>query len=168
MPSNRVWNEDAMRDIRPSHGATRVWSAITGIIVVGVFMQSVFAGLLLSGEGWGRTAHSITAVLLIAGTLLASVVAAITVRRVSKTGGKLALLLFGLTVVLVIQTIVGQLSAEGRNLLWLHVPLGVALVVLTMQPARVARQLREPDPQQIPARDAHQWRNRTLRNQEES
>jgi hypothetical protein len=168
MPSNRVWNEDAMRDIRPSHGAARAWSAITGIIVVGVFMQSVFAGLLLSGEGWGRTAHSITAVLLIAGTLLASVVAAITVRRVSKTGGKLALLLFGLTVVLVIQTIVGQLSADSRNLLWLHVPLGVTLVVLTVQPARVARQLREPNPQQVPAHDVHQWRNRTLRNQEES
>jgi hypothetical protein len=174
MPSNGLWNEDAMRDVRPSHGAARAWSVITGLIVVGVFMQSVFAGLLLSGEGWGRTAHSITAVMLISGTLIASVVAAIMLRRVSDTGGKLALLLFGLAVVLVLQTIVGQLSAEGKsllfgaNLLWLHIPLGVALVILTVQPARVARQLREPDLHQVPDRDAHQWRGRSLRNQEES
>jgi hypothetical protein len=154
-------------DKRPTLGATRAWSALTGLIVVGVFMQSVFAGLLLSGETWGRTAHSMTAVMLIAVALISSVVAAITLRRVSASGGKLAALLFGLAVVLVIQTIVGQLSSEGSNLLWLHVPLGVALVVLTVQPARVARQLREHESDVQRAHGDHQWHSRALRSQEE-
>ena len=109
--------------------------------------ESVFAGLLLSGESWGRQAHSVTAVILIAVALLASAVAAMTLRSVRGTGRRLALLLFGLAVVLMMQTTVGHLSVEGRslvvgaNLLWLHVPLGVALVALTVQPARVARRL---------------------------
>lgn len=131
-----------MKDTRPSPGAVRGWSVLTGLLVIGVFTQSVFAGLLLSGEGWGRTAHGINALALVAVALVASVVAAITLRGVSGGGGRLAVLLFGLAVVLAIQTIVGRISAEGTNLLWLHVPLGVALVGLTVQPARAARRLR--------------------------
>jgi hypothetical protein len=110
-----------------SLGAARAWSILTGLLVVAVFTQSVFAGFLLSGEGWGRTAHGFTALALVAVALIAGVVAASTLRGVS-SGGKLAILLFGLAVVLAIQTIVGRISAEGTNLLWLHVPLGVALV----------------------------------------
>lgn len=136
-----------MREKQLGRGTARTWSVITGLIVIGVFMQSVFAGLLLSGETWGREAHGLTAVMLIAVALLGGIVAAITLRGVSDAGGRLAALLLALAGVLVAQTVVGQLSADGKsvlwgaNLLWLHVPLGVALVVLTVQPARVARQL---------------------------
>ncbi len=136
-----------MREKQPSRGAARTWSVITGLIVIGVFMQSVFAGLLLSGETWSRDAHGFAAVILIAAALLAGIGAAITLRGVTEDGRRLATMLLALAGVLAAQTAVGHLSAEGRsvlwgaNLLWLHVPLGVALVVLTVQPARVARQL---------------------------
>jgi hypothetical protein len=50
-------------------------------------------------------------------------------------------MLFALAVILFAQTVIGRMSAEGQNLLWLHVPLGVALVGLTVQPARVAGRL---------------------------
>jgi hypothetical protein len=133
--------EDGVNDTRPSSGAVRGWSVFTGLLVVGVFTQSMFAGLLLSGESWGRTAHGFTALALVAVTLMASVVAAFTLRGASDGGGRLAVLLFGLAIVLAIQTIVGRISAEGTSLLWLHVPLGVALVGFTVQPARAARPL---------------------------
>jgi hypothetical protein len=57
------------------------------------------------------------------------------------TPHRLAVLLFALAVILGAQTVIGRLSAEGQNLLWLHVPLGVALVGLTVQPARIAGRL---------------------------
>jgi len=156
-----------MSDTRPEPRAARGWSVVTGLIFAGVFMQSVFAGFLLSGDGWGRSAHSLTATLLIAGTLIASIVAAITLRRSSERGGRFAASLFALAIVLVIQTAVGHRSADGENLLWLHVPLGVALVVLTILPVRMAWQLRHETSQPVPARGDQQWHGRNLKQQEE-
>lgn len=115
-------------DTKPRASLVRAWSVLTGLLAVGVFTQSIHAGVLLAGEGWGRAAHGITALGLVAVALIASVVAALTLRGVSGGGGRLAVLLFGLAVALAVQTVVGRLSAEGTNLLWLHVPLGVALV----------------------------------------
>jgi hypothetical protein len=50
--------------------------------------------------------------------------------------------MFALAVILFAQAAIGRLSADGQNLLWLHVPLGVALVGLTVQPARDRRPTR--------------------------
>jgi hypothetical protein len=41
--------------------AARALSVLTRLLVLAVFTQSIFAGVLLSGEGWGRTAHGIMA-----------------------------------------------------------------------------------------------------------
>jgi hypothetical protein len=114
---------------------------LTRLLVVAVFTQSIFAGVLLSGEGWGRTAHGITALALVGITLGAGIAATLTVRGVGRDASRLTVLLLGLAVVLFAQTVIGRLSAEGQNLLWLHVPLGVALVGLTIQPARIAGRL---------------------------
>jgi hypothetical protein len=125
--------------MRPS--AARVWSVLTRLLLVAVFTQSIFAGVLLSGGGWGRTAHAITALALVAVTLGAAIAAALTVRGVSRDADKLVVVLFALAAILFAQTVIGRLSAEGQILLWLHVPLGVALVGLTVQPARIAGRL---------------------------
>jgi hypothetical protein len=114
---------------------------LTRLLVVAVFTQSIFAGVLLSGEGWGRTAHGITALALVAVTLGAGAAAAVTARGSGRDASKLTVLLFALAVILFAQTVIGRLSAEGQNLLWLHVPLGVALVGLMVQPARIAGRL---------------------------
>jgi hypothetical protein len=121
--------------------AARAWSVLTRLLVVAVFTQSIFAGVLLSGEGWGRTAHGIMALTLVAVTMGAGIAAALTARGVSRDADRLTVLLFALAVILGAQTVIGRLSAEGQNLLWLHVPLGVALVGLTVQPARIAGRL---------------------------
>jgi hypothetical protein len=124
-----------------TRSAARVWSVLTRFLVVAVFTQSIFAGVLLSGEGWGRTAHGITALALVGATLGAGIAAALTLRGVGSDARRLTVLQLALAVILFAQMVIGRLSAEGQNLLWLHVPLGVALVGLTVQPARIAGRL---------------------------
>ena len=48
---------------------------------------------------------------------------------------------FLLAAAVFLQTAVGRATAKGDNLLWLHVPLGVALVGFAGQAAAVARKL---------------------------
>ena len=118
----------------------RAWAGITQLMVVAVFGQSIFAGFMLSGEGWGRTLHWYTAIALVVGTLLASLIAAVTLRGVAN-GSRLAAMLFGLTVALAVQFTLGWRSAQGDNLLWLHVPAGVLMVGFALTPPQIARRL---------------------------
>lgn len=123
------------------HAATRRrWRIITSLLVIAVFAQAVFAGALLSGFGWGRAAHSTNAAVLTLAALAASITAAVTLRGVPG-GRRLAGTLLALTLVLVAQAALGGLSAGGVNLLWLHVPLGVALVGFTAQTMALAGRL---------------------------
>jgi hypothetical protein len=97
------------------------------LLMIFVFAQSFFAGVFLSGESWGREAHRYTAFGLVGVTLLAGLVAVVTLRGVA-AGPRFALGLFGFGVALTIQMVLGLLSADGERLLWLHFPFGVALV----------------------------------------
>jgi hypothetical protein len=117
------------------------WSVITILLVVAVFIEAVFAGAMLSGVGWARTAHSANAAMLIASTITAGIVSAVTLRRV-RHGPKLGLTLLSLAALIFIQAAVGALSAKGANLLWVHVPLGVASFGLAVRAAADARRLR--------------------------
>jgi hypothetical protein len=116
------------------------WSIIAMLLVLAVFTQAVFAGLTLSGVDWGRTAHSVNAVALIASTLTAGFTALVTIRRIPH-GPKLGLTLLSLALLVVLQAAVGMSIAKGSNLMWVHVPLGVALVGLAWQAAAAARRL---------------------------
>lgn len=127
-------------DERHGPGTAGVWIAFTRLLTLAVFAQTIFAGLLLSGEVWGRAAHRATALGLVAAALLGGIVALATLRHVAG-GRRLAVALLGLALVLAMQMTVGLLAAGGERLLWLHVPLGVALVGFTLETAGVARQL---------------------------
>lgn len=135
-------NAQGVRYAEPttSTSSVRLWAVSTWLLLAAVFSQSIFAGFLLSGDEWGRTAHGFMALGLVATTLVVGIAAAITLRHAPQ-GRRLAAWLFALAVCLAIQTVVGRRSAEGEDLLWLHVPLGVALVGLTLQPVRVARRI---------------------------
>ena len=76
----------------------------------------------------------------VASTITAGVVCLITLRRVPH-GLQLGLTLLALGAVVLSQAVIGKASAHGAHLLWLHVPLGVALVGLAMQAAAGARRL---------------------------
>lgn len=116
------------------------WSVITTLLVVAVFIEAVFAGAMLSGVGWARTAHSVNAAILIAATFAAGLVSLVTLRRIPH-GAKLGLTLLSLSAVVFVQSALGALSAKGDNLLWAHVPLGVALFGFAAQAAASARRL---------------------------
>lgn len=118
----------------------QLWSVISALLALAIFTQAVFAGLMLSGVEWGRMAHSATAVILIASTLAAGSSAVITLRRVLH-GLKLGFTLLSLAVLVSLQTAVGKSSVEGANLMWVHIPLGVALVGFAMQAVAGARRL---------------------------
>ena len=116
------------------------WSVITSLLVTAVFAEAVFAGAMLSGVGWARMAHAVTAGMLVAGTFTAGLVALATLRRIPNGLG-LSLTLLSLAGVMFLQAAVGALSAKGANLLWVHVPLGVALIGLALRAAAGARRL---------------------------
>lgn len=116
------------------------WTVISALLVAAIFTQAVFAGLMLSGVEWARAAHSATAVVLIASTLAAGLVSLVTLRRIPH-GAKLGFTLLLLAVVVFLQTVVGKSVAEGANLMWVHVPLGVALVGFAVQAVAGARRL---------------------------
>jgi hypothetical protein len=125
---------------RPARTLRQWWSAIATLLVLAVFAQAAFAGLMLSGVDWGRTAHSVNAVALIASTLTAGLAALVTLRRISH-GTRLGLTLLSLALLVVLQTAIGMSTAKGANLMWVHLPLGVALVGLAAHAASVARRL---------------------------
>jgi hypothetical protein len=116
------------------------WTAITTLIVAAVFAEAIFAGMMLSGVAWGRAAHWANAVALIASTLVAGLVSLVTLRRIPH-GPRLGLTLLALAVVVLLQTAVGRSSVKGANLMWVHVPLGVALVGFAARAVAGARRL---------------------------
>lgn len=118
----------------------RWWNVITALIAAAIFIEAVFAGAMLSGIDWARAAHAANAVILIATTATAGLVAIIALRRIPH-GTKLGLTLLSLAAAVLLQTALGRMSAHGANLMWVHVPLGVALVGFATQAAAAARRL---------------------------
>ena len=128
------------RRTEPSGNLRRWWSVITTVITAAVFIEAVFAGAMLSGAGWARTAHAATALVLIASTTTSGLVSLVALRRIPR-GPTLSLTLLSLAAVVFVQAALGRFSAHGASLLWLHVPLGVALVGFAAQATLVARRL---------------------------
>ncbi|MDR3499528.1 MAG: hypothetical protein P4L72_09910 [Parvibaculum sp.] len=120
------------------------WTGIALLIAGGLFLQAGFAGAMLSGSAFALGAHKLTASILIAATLVSSLVATVSLRRI-ENGTRFGVTLLVLALALALQFAVGKLSANGANLLWLHVPLGVALVGLAAHAIRGARRLSAHD-----------------------
>ena len=126
----------------------KFWAVFTRVLLIAIFAQSFFAGVFLSGEGWGRTAHRVNASILVIVTLLAGVAALITLRKAA-SGKRLAFSLLGLGVGMAVQMAIGQRVADGERLLWLHIPFGVFLIGMTANLFDVARNVgKVPEPQQ--------------------
>lgn len=118
----------------------RWWRLITSLLLALVFIEAIFAGAMLSGFDWARRAHAAAAALLMASAITACVISIATLRHVSQ-GQRLGLLLASLAIAVFAQAALGILSARGANLLWIHIPLGVALVGLAAQAGASARRL---------------------------
>ncbi len=140
MSTATVHSDSATEPSKPARSLRLRWSIIAGVLATAIFAQAVFAGLMLPGVDWGHRAHSLNAFVLIASTLAAGLSALVSLRRVPN-GPKLGFTLLSLGVVLVIQTAVGKSSTEGANLMWVHIPLGVALFGFAMLGVARVRQL---------------------------
>lgn len=124
---------------RPSR-VRQWWSVVTVLLVLAVFAQAVFAGAMLSGVDWARIAHRANGGALIVSSLAAGLVAVATLRRIP-SGLRLGSSLLALAALLFVQFALGRMAATGANLMWVHVPLGVALLWLAGQAASAARKL---------------------------
>lgn len=117
----------ATGESRDRPAGVAAWTAVARLLMIAAFAQSIFAGVFLSGEGWGRTAHRLTAYGLVATALIAGIVAVAVLARM-EGGPRFAFGLVAFGLGLVVQMVLGLLSADGERLLWLHIPLGVALI----------------------------------------
>jgi hypothetical protein len=124
----------------PGANLRQGWSIIATLLVVGIFIEAVFAGAMLSGVSWARAAHAVTAIVLIFSATAAGLVALLALRRIPH-GLKLGLTLLSLAGVVALQAALGKMTTQGDNLLWLHVPLGAALIGVAMLAAAWARRL---------------------------
>ncbi len=125
---------------QPGRNLRQWWRVIAALIAAAFFMEAVFAGAMLSGVGWARKAHAASAAILIVSTFAAGLVCAVTLRRVPY-GLRFGLTLLSLAAVALVQAVLGALSGKGANLIWIHLPLGVALVALAGQTVVGARRL---------------------------
>jgi heme A synthase len=118
----------------------RGWVGLTTVAMWAIFLQSVTAGRIFSGDDWARTAHRTTAGLLFL-VVLAAGLAALAVLRERSGGRRLAVVLVALAVCLFVQHGLGTAAADGEDTLWLHVPFGVAIVAFAAQANMLARRL---------------------------
>ena len=105
-----------------------------------VFVQSVTAGRILSGDDWARTAHRATAGLLTL-LILGGGLTAFAVLRDRAGGRRLASVLVALAMCLVVEYQLGAAAADGEDTLWLHIPCGVAVFALAARANVLARRL---------------------------
>jgi hypothetical protein len=116
---------------------TRAWIAFTTILTLAVFFQAVTAGRILTGDEWARDLHRTVASLLILATVGGGIVALVRLRGRTR-GRRFGLMLVAIGVIMFVQHGLGTAAADGHNTLWIHVPLGVALLGLLVETIHLA------------------------------
>jgi hypothetical protein len=121
----------------------RAWAMFITVLTWAVFLQAVTAGRILTGDEWALDVHRTAAGLLVVAAVGGGVVALVRLR--GRAGGRrLGLMLVAIGVGLLVQHSLGTAAADGEDTLWIHVPLGVALVGLLAQGTHFARRVGGP------------------------
>jgi hypothetical protein len=121
----------------------RPWVVFTTVLTWAVFLQAVTAGRILSGDEWARDVHRSAAGLLFLVAIGGGVVALVRLRD-RALGRRFGLMLVAIGVGLLVQHGLGTAAADGEDTLWIHVSLGVALVVLLTRTSQFARRVGRP------------------------
>lgn len=116
-----------------------MFTGLAWVIAVGIVLQGLWAGEMLNrsaGEGW-QTVHQITAYILVILSLIAAVIAAVSLRR---TRPGLVWPSVGLFVLMIIQTGLGQAMSDGgaHAVIAAHVPVAVLLMGVSVYVALAA------------------------------
>jgi hypothetical protein len=131
----------------------RGWVVFTTVAMWAIFLQSVTAGRIFSGDDWARSAHRATGHLS-ALVVLAAGIGAFAVLRGRAGGRRFAAVLVALAVCLFVQAQLGVAAADGEDTLWLHIPFGVAIVAFAARANMLARRLESPATSPVTARPA--------------
>jgi hypothetical protein len=124
-------------------GQARAWTAFTTVLTLAVFFQAVTAGRILTGDDWARDVHRTAAGLVLIAATVGGLVALVRLR--DRAGGRrFGLMLVAMGVGLFVEHGLGTAAADGEDTLWIHIPLGVALVTLMMRLDVFARRLGGP------------------------
>jgi hypothetical protein len=107
----------------------KAWQVVTTVLMLAIFSQAITAGLLLRGDGWAQTVHRTAAGVLVAATLLAGIVALVTLRGEPR-GRRMGIMLVVLAVALVVEYALGAAAVDGEDVLWIHIPVGVGIIGL--------------------------------------
>jgi hypothetical protein len=110
-------------------GTWKVWQVVTTVLMLGIFSQAITAGLLRRGDEWAQTLHRTTAGVLVVGTFVAGIVALLTLRGEPR-GRRMGTMLVILAVGLVVEYALGAAAVDGKDVLWIHIPVGVGLIGL--------------------------------------
>lgn len=121
----------------------RTWAMFTTVLTWAVFLQAVTAGRVLTGDDWARDVHRTTAGVLFLVAVGGGVVALVRLRDRAR-GRQFGLVLLAIGVGLFAEHGLGTAAADGEDTLWIHVPLGVALVALLAQATNLARRVGGP------------------------
>jgi cytochrome b561 len=127
-------------EMSTDRGIGRGWVWFTTVAMWAMFLQSITAGRILSGDDWARKAHNTTAWLLFLVVLGAGLTALASLRE-HAGGRRLGAILVALAACLFVQSGLGAAAAEGKETLWLHVPFGVAIILFAAQASMLARRL---------------------------
>ena len=127
----------------------RVWAVFTRVLTLGVFVQAFSAGSLLDGHSWARDVHRGVGVALVVAALAGGLVALIVLRD-APGGRRFGTYLVVAGVALLAQYALGRAAADGHETLWLHVPIGVALVGVTMRLNVLTREWNRRDLEEQP------------------
>jgi hypothetical protein len=113
------------------------WIVFTTVLVCAVFLQAVTAGRILTGDEWARDVHRTVGAILFLVAVGGGAVALVRLR--GRTGSRrFGLMLVAIGVVLFVQHRLGTAATDGDNTLWIHVPLGVALLGLLVETIHLA------------------------------
>jgi hypothetical protein len=121
----------------------RAWAPFTTLLTWAVVFQALTAGRILTGDDWARDVHRTAAGLLVIVAAGGGVVALVRLRDGAR-GRRFGLTLLAIGVGLIVQHGLGTAAADGKDTLWIHVPLGVALVALLAHASQFARRVGSP------------------------
>jgi peptidoglycan/LPS O-acetylase OafA/YrhL len=122
---------------------TRAWAMLTTALMWAVFLQAVTAGRILTGDDWARDVHRTAAGLVFLAALGGGIAALVRLRDRAH-GRRFGLTLVAIGVGLFVEHGLGTAAAEGEDTLWIHVPLGVALVGVLVHARQLADRVGGP------------------------